>query len=71
MKNGIKLAIKEKFATLGDTIILTCSAAIGEVNTDLMKIHTISEEDLKDITSISKVTDAFTESEYKIEIYRT
>lgn len=46
LKNGIKLAIREKFATLGDTIILTCSAAIGEVNTDLMKIHTISEEDM-------------------------
>jgi len=47
LKNGIKLAIKEKFASVGDTIILTCSAAIGEVNTDLMKVHTISEEDIK------------------------
>lgn len=46
LKTGIKLAIKEKFATVGDTIILTCSAAIGEVNTDLMKVHTIREEDL-------------------------
>ena len=33
-------------ATIGDTIILTCSAAIGEINTDLMKVHTIRREDL-------------------------
>lgn len=46
LRNGIKLAIREKFATVGDTIILTCSAAIGEINTDLMKVHTIREEDL-------------------------
>lgn len=47
LKAGIKLAISEKMATVGDTIILTCSAAIGEINTDLMKIHNIREEDLK------------------------
>jgi len=46
LKAGIELAIKEKMATIGDTIILTCSAAIGEINTDLMKIHTVREEDL-------------------------
>ena len=39
-EDGIRLAIREKMATLGETIILTCSAAIGEINTDLMKIHT-------------------------------
>jgi hypothetical protein len=33
-------------ATIGDTIILTCSAAIGDFITDLMKIHIISEEDM-------------------------
>jgi len=47
LKTGIELAIKEKVANVGDTIILTCSAAIGEINTDLMKIHTIREEDFK------------------------
>ncbi len=46
IKAGINLAISEGLATVGDTIILTGSAAIGEVNTDLMKIHTIREEDL-------------------------
>jgi len=33
-------------ATIGDTIILTCSAAIGDFITDLMKIHIITEEDV-------------------------
>ena len=47
LRAGIELAIKEKMATVGDTIILTCSAAIGEINTDLMKIHVIREEDMK------------------------
>ncbi|MBE5813042.1 MAG: pyruvate kinase [Clostridiales bacterium] len=47
LKEGIALAIKEKMATIGDTIILTCSAAIGDFITDLMKIHIISEEDMK------------------------
>jgi len=47
LKCGIKLAVNEGVATIGDTIILTCSAAIGDVVTDLMKIHVIREEDLK------------------------
>lgn len=47
LKAGIELAIEEKVAGIGDTIVLTCSAAIGEINTDLMKIHTIREEDMK------------------------
>lgn len=47
LKEGIRLAIREKIASLGDTIILTCSAAIGDFITDLMKIHVISEEDMK------------------------
>ena len=46
LKDGISLAIKEKMATVGDTIILTCSAAIGDFITDLMKIHIITEEDI-------------------------
>ena len=36
---------------IGDTIILTCSAAIGEINTDLMEIHTIREEDVQSINN--------------------
>lgn len=48
LKVGIKLAVKENMAEVGDTIILTCSATIGDVNTDLMKVHTITMEDIKD-----------------------
>lgn len=48
LNSGIKLAIKENMAKLGDVIILTCSAAVGDVNTDLMKVHVISEKDLVD-----------------------
>lgn len=47
LKSGIKLALEQKMANIGDTIILTCSAAIGELVTDLMKIHTISKEDIE------------------------
>jgi len=46
LKCGIKLAIQENMASVGDTIVLTCSAAIGDTVTDLMKIHTITEKDL-------------------------
>lgn len=49
LKAGIKLAIQEKVAGEGDTIVLTCSAAIGDIVTDLMKIHTISEDDMKNV----------------------
>lgn len=49
LKDGIRWALKENMATLGDTIILTCSAAIGDVVTDLMKIHIINEEDMKNM----------------------
>lgn len=47
LNSGIKTAIKENMAGLGDTIILTCSAAVGDTTTDLMKIHVITEEDMK------------------------
>lgn len=47
LNGGIKTAIKENMAGLGDTIILTCSAAVGDTTTDLMKIHVITEEDMK------------------------
>lgn len=46
LRTGIEIAIKEKAASVGDVIILTCSAAIGEINTDLMKIHTVRDEDI-------------------------
>lgn len=46
LRKGIELAIKENMVSIGDTIVLTCSAAIGDVITDLMKIHVISEEDV-------------------------
>lgn len=47
LKEGIRIAIEEGIASLGDTIILTCSAAIGDFITDLMKIHIISDDDMK------------------------
>ena len=47
LNSGIKTAIKENMAGLGDTVILTCSAAVGDTTTDLMKIHVITEEDMK------------------------
>lgn len=47
LNSGIKVAIKENMAGLGDTIILTCSAAVGDTTTDLMKIHVITKEDMK------------------------
>ncbi len=47
LNSGIKTTIKENMAGLGDTIILTCSAAVGDTTTDLMKIHVITEEDMK------------------------
>lgn len=47
LKSGIRLAINEKMASVGDTIILTCSAAVGDdIATDLMKVHVISEDDM-------------------------
>lgn len=49
LRSGIKLAISKGLASVGDTIILTCSAAIGDdVSTDLMKVHVITKEDLED-----------------------
>lgn len=47
LNSGIKTAIKENMAKLGDTIVLTCSAAVGDTTTDLMKIHVITEDDMK------------------------
>lgn len=47
LNSGIKTAIKENMAGLGDTIVLTCSAAVGDTTTDLMKIHVITENDMK------------------------
>ncbi|MBP3284060.1 MAG: pyruvate kinase [Clostridia bacterium] len=46
LQQGICVAVREGIAAVGDTIVLTCSAAIGDPNTDLMKVHVISEEDL-------------------------
>jgi len=46
LQQGIRVAVKEGIAAIGDTIVLTCSAAIGGLDTDLMKVHVISEEDL-------------------------
>lgn len=46
LQQGIRVAVKEGIANIGDTIVLTCSAAIGGLDTDLMKVHVISDEDL-------------------------